>query len=400
MYPFGNNTYGSEDHTYYGNNSDFQSHSYNSFQPYVGYSQNQSFGYDDYSTRPCDFSHTSQQLFGGYVSGQSQGWGDSYTSHTFQSSFLQMPNEFMDLRRTWNQINSTPNVPSFIPSETYDSVFRPVPDHTYDPSPIQREYTWSKEPIVNSSGKRVNIKKLFKQYEQLEDEGATEETLQAIIRAIHDEVNRRVDNGEEPQVEDSEDDEPLENIDNDGATSSTHDYNDHSHILEEEVESRNTTIIDGKTYVVYEGDDDYDFFVHHALNSEIVDTLNEKSTCEEHKDYDNLLMEDSDSFYDEEDLVIEETNECLNKNSSENDDTCDVRMEVSSSTEDLVIHEVMQGLSNPLHEPLSNDDPPKLIVVSQRVVNPSFRKIPHLGLELCAYKVLRISCFQVSTICV
>ncbi|XP_026388452.1 uncharacterized protein LOC113283421 [Papaver somniferum] len=202
------------------------------------------------------------------------------------------------------------------------------------------------------------------------------------------EVNRHVDNGEEPQEEDSEDDEPLENIDNDGATSSTHDHNDHSPNQKEEVESRNTTIIDGKTYVVYESDDDYDFFVHHAPNSEIVDTLNEKSTCEERKDYDNLLMEDSDFFSDEEDLVVEETNECLDKSSSENNDTCDVRMEVSSSTEDPVIHEVLQGLCNPLCESLSNDDPPKLVVVSQRVINPSFRKIPHLGLELCASKFL------------
>ncbi|XP_026379369.1 uncharacterized protein LOC113274057 [Papaver somniferum] len=127
-----------------------------------------------------------------------------------------------------------------------------------------------------------------------------------------------------------------------GATSSTHDFNDHSPIQKEEVESRNTTIIDGKTYVVYESDDDYDFFVHPTPNSETIDTLNEKSTCEERKDYDNLLMEDSDFFSDEEDLVIEETNECLNKSSSENDDTCDVRMEVSSSTEDPVIQEFLQ----------------------------------------------------------
>ncbi|XP_026406144.1 uncharacterized protein LOC113301582 [Papaver somniferum] len=211
-----------------------------------------------------------------------------------------MPNEFMDLRSTWNQINSTPNLSSFVPSETYDSVFRPVSYRTCDLSPIQREETWSKEPIVSSSGKRVNIKKLFRQYEKLEEEGATEETLQAISRAIHDEVNRRVDNGEEPQEEDFEDDEPLENIDNDGVTSSTHDYNDHYPIQKEEVESRNTTIIDGKTYVVYESDDDYDFFVHRTPNSEIADILNEKSTCdEEHTDYDNLLMKDFDFFFDE-----------------------------------------------------------------------------------------------------
>ncbi|XP_026457604.1 uncharacterized protein LOC113358294 [Papaver somniferum] len=236
-----------------------------------------------------------------------------------------MPNEFMDLRRTWNQINSTPNVPSFVPSETYDSVFRPVPDRTYDLSPIQREETWSKEPIVSSSGKHVNINKLFRQYERLEEEGATEETLQAKTRAIHMEVNRRVDNGKEPQEEDSEDDESLENVDNDSATSSTHDYNDHSPIQKEEVESRNTTIIDGKTYVVYESDDDYDFFVHRTPNSEIVDTLNEKSSCDgTHKDYDNLLMEDSD-FFSDEDLDIEETDEeWLVKSLNENYNTCDV----------------------------------------------------------------------------
>ncbi|XP_026456950.1 uncharacterized protein LOC113357715 isoform X2 [Papaver somniferum] len=221
--------------------------------------------------------------------------GDSYTSHTFQSSFMQMFEEFKDIRRTWNQINLPPNVSSFVPSETYDSVFRPVPDRTYDLSPIQREETWSREPIVNSSGKRVNIKKLFRQYEQLEEEGATEDTLQAISRAIHMEVNRCVDNGEEPQKEDSDDGEPLENIDTDGDTSSTHDHNGHSHIQKEEVESRNITIID-----------------------------------------------DSDLFSDEEDLVIEETNECLAKSLSENDDTCDVGMEVSSSTEDPVIQEAMQ----------------------------------------------------------
>ncbi|XP_026433616.1 coiled-coil domain-containing protein 1-like [Papaver somniferum] len=174
--------------------------------------------------------------------------------------------------------------------ETSDSVFRHVPDRTYDLSPIQREETWSKEPIVSSSGKCVNIKKLFKQYEQLDEKGAMEETLQAISRAIHMEVNRRVDNGEEPGEEDSEDDEPLENVNNDGATSSTHDYNDHSPIQNEEAESRNTTIID-----------------------------------------------DSDFFSDEEDLVIEETNECLTKSSSENDDTCDARMEVSSSTENSIM---------------------------------------------------------------
>ncbi|XP_026383935.1 uncharacterized protein LOC113279454 [Papaver somniferum] len=148
---------------------------------------------------------------------------------------LEMFEEFKDLRRIWNQINSTPNVQSFVPSETYDSVFRPVPDRTYGLSPIQREETWAKEPIVSSSGKRVNIKKLFRQYEWLEEEGATEETLQAISRAIHMEVNRRVDNGEDPQEEDSEDDEPLENVDNDGDASSTHDSNDHSPIQKEEV---------------------------------------------------------------------------------------------------------------------------------------------------------------------
>ncbi|XP_026382377.1 uncharacterized protein LOC113277516 [Papaver somniferum] len=214
-----------------------------------------------------------------------------------------------------------------------------------------------------------------------------EETLQAISRAIHMEVNRRVNNGEEPQEEDSEDDEPLENIDNGGATSSTHDYNDHFPIRKEEVESRNTTIIDGKTYVVYESDDDYDFFVNNTPNSEIVNTLNEKSTCDEaHKDYENLLMEDSDFFSDEE----ESDEEWLVKSLNENCDTCDVgeSMDFFRSTEDPVMREIMRGLSNPLYESLSNDDPPKLEVVSHRVGNPSFRKIPHLGMELCASKVL------------
>ncbi|XP_026408693.1 uncharacterized protein LOC113303822 [Papaver somniferum] len=186
--------------------------------------------------------------------------------------------------------------------------------------------TWSREPMVNSSGKRVNIKKLFRQYEQLEEEGATEETLQVISRAIHMEVNRRVDNGEEPQEEDSEDDEPLENVDNNCVTSSTFDRdNDHSHIQKEKVESRNTKVINGKTYVVYESDDDYDFFVNNTPNSEIVNTLNEKSTCDEdRKDYDDLLGADFDS--DDEDLeVVEETDEeWLVKSLNENCDTCDV----------------------------------------------------------------------------
>ncbi|XP_026406812.1 uncharacterized protein LOC113302174 isoform X2 [Papaver somniferum] len=293
-----------------------------------------------------------------------------------------MSNEFMDLRRTWNQINSTPNVPSFVPSETYDNVFRPVPDLTYDLSPIQWEETWSKEPIVSSSGKRVNIKKLFRQYEQLEEEGATEEILQTISRAIHDEVNRHVDMEKSPKKKIPRMMNPWKML-----------------IMKvllaqlmiimiiliqkEEVESKNTKVINDKTYVVCESDDDYDFFVNNTLNSEIVNTLNEKSICDEaHKDYDNLLMEDSDFFSDEEDLDIEETDEeLLVKSLNDNCDSCDVgeSMDFFRSTEDPVMREIMRGLSNPSHESPSNDDPPKLEVVSQRVVNTSFRKIPHLG---------------------
>ncbi|XP_026402149.1 uncharacterized protein LOC113297790 [Papaver somniferum] len=143
------------------------------------------------------------------------------------------------------------------------------------------------------------------------------------------------------EYDESEEYEYL-NVDNDGVTSSTLDRdNNHSPIQKEEVESRNTKVINGKTYVVYESDDDYDFFVNNTPNSEIVNTLNEKSTCDEaHKDYDNLLMEDSDFFSDEKDLDIEETDEeWLVKSLNENIDTCDVgeSMDFFRSTEDPVM---------------------------------------------------------------
>ncbi|XP_026386054.1 uncharacterized protein LOC113281499 [Papaver somniferum] len=193
------------------------------------------------------------------------------------------------------------------------------------------------------------------------------------------------------EYDESEEDKCF-NVDNEGVTSSTLDCdNDHSLIQKEEVESRNSKVINGKTYVVYESDDDYDFFVNNTPNSDIVNTLNEKSTCDgDRKDYDDLVGADFDS--DDEDLeVIEETDEeWLVKSLNENCDTCDVgeSMDFFRSTEDPVMFEIMRGLSIPVHEPLSNDDPPKLEVVSCRVVNPSFRKIPHLVLELNASKAL------------
>ncbi|XP_026410971.1 uncharacterized protein LOC113306227 [Papaver somniferum] len=171
------------------------------------------------------------------------------------------------------------------------------------------------------------------------------------------------------EYDESEEDECF-NVDNEGVTSSTFDRdNDHSPIQKEEVESRNTKVINGKTYVVYESDDDCDFFVNNTPNSEIVNTLNEKSTCDEdRKDYDDLLGADFDS--DDEDLeVIQETDEeWLVKSLNENCDTCDIgeSMDFFRNTEDPVMREIMQGLSNPLHESLSNNDPPKLEVVSQR----------------------------------
>ncbi|XP_026405907.1 uncharacterized protein LOC113301358 [Papaver somniferum] len=195
------------------------------------------------------------------------------------------------------------------------------------------------------------------------------------------------------EYDESEEDECF-NVDNEGVTSSTLDRdNDHSPIQKEEVESRNTKVINGKTYVVYESDDDYDFFVNNTRISEIAYTLNEKSTCDEdRKDYDDLLGADFDS--DDEDLeVIQETDEeWLVKSLNENCDTCDIgeSMDFFRNTEDPKMREIMEGLSNPLHESLSNDDPPKLEVVSQRVGNPCFRKIPHLRLELCASKVFSV----------
>ncbi|XP_026459480.1 uncharacterized protein LOC113360155 [Papaver somniferum] len=125
------------------------------------------------------------------------------------------------------------------------------------------------------------------------------------------------------EYDDSEEDEYL-NVDNDGVTSSTLDRdNDHSPIKKEEVEPRNTKVINGKTYVVFENDDDYDFFVNNTPNSEIVNTLNEKSTSDkDRKDYDDLLGADFDS--DDEDLQVIDTEETDEERLNENDDTCDV----------------------------------------------------------------------------
>ncbi|XP_026382511.1 uncharacterized protein LOC113277699 [Papaver somniferum] len=297
----------------------------------------------------------------------------------------------------------------------------PTPDRIYDHSPIQRDETWAGNYETSLAEQSSNQKfdsfveaaipvmqqmlqatQQFCEFQLNYNESLQE--LQRNIDNIRSGMNQIQEewNKEEVQThsnipmeanieyDESEEDEYF-NVDNEGVTSSTHDHNDHSPIQKEEVESINTTIIDGKTFVVYESDDDYEFFVNNTPNSEILNTLNEKSTCDEaRKDYDDLLGADFDS--DDEDLeVIEETDEeWLVKSLNENCDTCDVgeSMDFFRSTEDPVMRETMRGLSIPLHEPLSNDDPPKLEVVSCRVVNPSFRKIPHLGLELNASKVL------------
>ncbi|XP_026435727.1 uncharacterized protein LOC113333481 [Papaver somniferum] len=295
----------------------------------------------------------------------------------------------------------------------------PTPDRIYDHSAIQRDETWDGNYETSLAEQSLNqkfdtfVESAIPVMQQLlqatqhfcEFQLSYNESLQELQRNIDNIRNgmkqiQEERNKEEVQThsnilmeanieyDDSEEDE-YSNIDNDGVTSSTFDRdNDHSPIQKEEVESRNTIVIN-KTYIVYESDDDYDFFVNNTPNSEIVDTLNEKSTCdEERKEYDELLGADFDS--DDEDLeVIAETNEeWIIKSLNENCDTCDVgeSMDFFRSTEDSVMREIMQGLSTPLHESLSNDDPPKLEIVSQRVVNPSFKKVPHLGLELCASK--------------
>ncbi|XP_026428616.1 uncharacterized protein LOC113324491 [Papaver somniferum] len=76
--------------------------------------------------------------------------------------------------------------------KSYDTQSKPIPLHRVFPS------LFPKEEMLHNSGKRVNVRKLFKQHEQLEKAGASQEILDGINKAIDMEFERRFD------VDDSE----------------------------------------------------------------------------------------------------------------------------------------------------------------------------------------------------
>ncbi|XP_026459350.1 uncharacterized protein LOC113360011 [Papaver somniferum] len=71
----------------------------------------------------------------------------------------------------------------------------PTLDRSYDHSPIQREESWEREPIVANGGKCVNVRKLAHKLYKLKDDGASEELVDEISRTIHMELKRRRDKG-------------------------------------------------------------------------------------------------------------------------------------------------------------------------------------------------------------
>lgn len=71
MFPFENNMYGVQDQSCLSSNQfnssqyGFESQSYDNYQPYQEYNQNQSFGYDSYPSEPYGFSHEYQSFMVG-----------------------------------------------------------------------------------------------------------------------------------------------------------------------------------------------------------------------------------------------------------------------------------------------------------------------------------------------
>lgn len=110
MFPFGNNMYGVQDRSHHsGDQFDtsqyrFQSQSYDNYQPYQGYNQNQSFGHDPYPMEPYGYSHAYQQTYDGYVREQPQGREDSYTfNQKFSSSAELMCTMMQESLQTYDE---------------------------------------------------------------------------------------------------------------------------------------------------------------------------------------------------------------------------------------------------------------------------------------------------------
>ncbi|XP_026435993.1 uncharacterized protein LOC113333802 [Papaver somniferum] len=147
------------DGAYWSNGYSFQQpQQYDNCPPSMGYNQNQFIGYDAYPRQPYSDFHTyQQQPCSGYVS---QAPRENATQANFSNTF------------------------------SY-----PTPNRSYDHSPIQREESWEREPIVSNGGKRVNVRKLAKKLYKLEDDGASEELADEISMTIHMELKRRRDKG-------------------------------------------------------------------------------------------------------------------------------------------------------------------------------------------------------------
>ncbi|XP_026383731.1 uncharacterized protein LOC113279244 [Papaver somniferum] len=128
-------------------------------------------------------------------------------------------------------------------------------DHTESrPTPLHRVFPslFPKEEIVRNGGKCVNVRKLFKQHEQLEKSGASQEILDRINKAIDMEFERRfgVDDSEVDSDSDA-DEPPLESPCNNDTIIPTPDHNnDHSPIEKEENGYDINVVINGVTYTL------------------------------------------------------------------------------------------------------------------------------------------------------
>ncbi|XP_026383470.1 uncharacterized protein LOC113278964 [Papaver somniferum] len=185
-----------------------------------------------------DFHTYQQQPCSGYVS-QAPRW-DNSTYNWLHSSCKQILNGLQDMQQRLDQLDR--NRENVTQTNFYNTFSYSTPDRSYDHSPIQREESWEKEPILDNGGKRVNVRKLAQTLYKLEDDGASEELVDEISRTIRMELNRRHDQGwetdedsyyDESEIEDDcvENDQPLDIFDDIGVVDSTLDlYNDQTPI--------------------------------------------------------------------------------------------------------------------------------------------------------------------------
>ncbi|XP_026415189.1 uncharacterized protein LOC113310664 isoform X2 [Papaver somniferum] len=217
---------------YWNNGNGFQPpQHYDDWPPPMGYDRNQFIGFDQYPRAYDDFHTYQQQPCSRHVS-QAPRW-DNSTSYFVYPRCMSAINGLDQLDSDKGNVAQT----NFCNTFSY-----PALDRSYDHSPIQREESWEREPMVANGGKRVNVRKLAQKLYKLEDDGNSEELVDGISRTIHMDLQRRCDKrwetdedsyyGEsENEDECVENDQPLEIFDDTSVEDSTLDlYNDQAPI--------------------------------------------------------------------------------------------------------------------------------------------------------------------------